>query len=155
MFRTSSLRFRVALFYALFGAGLSILLSAAVFLAVQQIGHKRMDESLRTELNAHARESGFEPPNTVSIKGYVLPNSAAGGNVPDEIRSLSPGRYNVTIGETDYRVLVADRYGARYFMLFDTEDQHLAEAKFLRYVALFALLMTLGSSAAGAWLAGR
>lgn len=155
MFRTNSLRFRVALFYALFGAGLSILLSAAVFLAVKQIGHQRMDEILRTELNAHARESGFEPPNTVSIKGYVLPNGTPGRDVPDEIRSLSPGRYNLTIGETDYRVLVADRYGARYVMLFDTEDQHLAEAKFLRYVALFALFMTLGSSAAGAWLAGR
>src|SRR5512143_445826 len=153
MLQTNSLRFRVALFYALFGAGLSILLSVAVFLAVKQIGHQRMDEILQVELDGHARPSGFEPPNTVSIKGYVLSGAEPGQNIPAEIRDLTPGTYNVEIGSIDYRVLVADRYGARYFMLFNTEDQHLKEAKFLRYVAIFALLMTVGSSAGGFWLA--
>jgi len=155
MLQTNSLRFRVALFYALFGAGLSILLSAAVFLAVQKIGHQRMDEILQVELDGHARPSGFEPPNTVSIKGYVLSGTEPGRNIPAEIRNLTPGKYNIEIETIDYRVLVADRYGARYFMLFNTEEQHLKEATFLRYVALFALLMTVGSSAGGFWLASR
>lgn len=155
MFRTNSLRFRVAAFYALFGAGLSVLLSAAVFLAVQQIGHQRMDEILRVELGKYAQASGFEPPNTVSIKGYVLSDRAPGRDIPAEIRNLSPGSYNVTIADIDYRVLVDDRYGARYFMLFDTDSQHLQEAEFFRYVVLFALFMTFSSFAGGFWLASR
>src|SRR5512135_2068156 len=155
MLQTNSLRFRVALFYALFGAGLSILLSVSVFFIVQQIGHQRMDEVLRVELDGHAHDSGFEPLNTVSIKGYALTDAESGRDIPAEIRSLLPGRYNIKIGKTDYRVLVADKYGARYFMLFDTEEQHLKDAKFLRYVMTFALLMTIGSSAGGFWLASR
>lgn len=155
MLRTNSLRFRVAAFYALSGAGLSILLSAAVFLAIQQIGHQRMDEILRVELDKHARASGFEPPNTVFIKGYVLSDRAPSRDIPAEIRNLSPGSYNVTIADIDYRVLVDDRYGARYFMLFDTDSQHLQEEEFLRYVVLFALFMTFSSFAGGFWLASR
>lgn len=155
MFQTNSLRFRVALYYALFGAGLSILLSGAVFLAVQQIGHQRMDEILRVELDKHIHKSGFETPNTVSIEGYVISATEPSRDIPAEIRQLEPGKYNVTVNNTDYRVLVVDRDGARYFMLFDTETQHLQEAQFLRYVAYFALFMILSSSAGGVLLASR
>ncbi len=155
MLQTNSLRFRVALFYALFGAGLSVILSAAVFLVVQQIGHQRMDEILHVELDAHAHENGFESPNTVSIRGYVLSNTEPGQNIPVEIRNLPPGHYNVTVGKTDYRVLVVDRQGARYFMMFDTESQHLQEARFFRYMVFFALFMTVSSFAIGFWLASR
>jgi len=153
--QTSSLRFRVALYYAIFGAGLSIVLSGAVFFIVQQIGHQRMDEILRVELDKHIHKSGFETPNTVSIEGYVLAPGQPGQDIPAEIRSLAPGSYNVTVGDTDYRVLVVDRDGARYFMLFDTESQHLQEAKFSRLVAIFALFMIVSSSAGGVLLASR
>jgi signal transduction histidine kinase len=159
MFQINSLRFRVAFFYALFGAVLSIFLSAGVFLIVQQMGHRLMDETLRAELDdsveRHARDSVFVPPNTVSIKGYVLSGGEPEKNFPDEIRKLLPGRYNVSIKEIDYRVLVADRDGARYFMLFDTESQHHREKRFSRFLAIFALLITLCSAAGGFWLANR
>ncbi len=155
MLQTNSLRFRVALYYAIFGAGLSIVLSAAVFFIVQQIGHQRMDEILRVELDKHIHNSGFEAPNTVSIEGYVRPPAGSGQDIPAEIRDLAPGNYNVTVGDTDYRVLVDDRNGARYFMLFDTESQHIQEAKFSRFVAIFALFMIVSSSAGGVLLASR
>lgn len=155
MLQTNSLRFRVALYYAIFGAGLSIVLSAAVFFIVQQIGHQRMDEILRVELDKHIHKSGFETPNTVSIEGYVLSPGSSGESIPAEVRNLTPGSYNMTVGETDYRVLVVDRDGSRYFMLFDTESQHIQEAKFSRFVAIFALFMIISSSAGGVLLASR
>jgi len=155
LLQLNSLRSRVAIFYALFGAGLSILLSGGVFFAVQQIGHQRMDEILRVELDRHIRESGFETPNTVSITGYVLSPTQPGPNIPTEIKKLPPGKYNVTVDKTDYRILVVDRDSARYFMMFDTESQHLQEALFFRYVAFFALFMIISSSAGGFWLASR
>lgn len=159
MFPINSLRLRVAFFYALFGAGLSILLSAGLFFAVQQMGHRLMDETLLAELEdsieRHARDAVFVPTNTVSIRGYVLSRGGAGKNIPAEIKSLPPGNYNVLVAGGDYRMLVADRNGVRFFMLFDTESQHKREEKFALFLAVFALFMTISSAAGGYWLAVR
>lgn len=155
MFQTNSLRFRVAFFYAIFGAGLSILLAAGAYLTVEHIGHQLMDEALLEELNKHASESIFIEPNTVSIKGYVISDTKRSPNIPYEIESLTPGTYNMTVGNIDYRVLVVDKYGARYFMMFDTQLQHFHEAVYFRYVETFALFMIFSSAAGGYWLASR
>lgn len=159
MFPINSLRFRVAFFFAFFGAGLSIVLFSVAFLTMQHIGHRLMDEALLAELDdsveRHTRDSLFVPPNTVTIKGYVLSGPEQEQDIPAEIKNLSPGSYNVNVGEFDYRVLVADRNGARYFMLFDTESQHSREAEMFRSLAIFALFMTICSSAGGFWLASR
>jgi signal transduction histidine kinase len=155
MFQTNSLRFRVAFFYAIFGAGLSILLAAGAYLTVEHIGHQLMDEALLEELNKHASESIFIEPNTVSIKGYILSDTRRSPNLPYEVESLTPGKYNMTVGNIDYRVLVVDKYGARYFMMFDTQLQHFHEAVYFRYVETFALFMIFSSAAGGYWLASR
>src|SRR3989338_10441565 len=75
LFRTNSLRFRVAIFYAIFGAGTSILFSAGVFFSMQHAGHRLMDEILLVELNEHASYPVFVPPVTDSVTGYVLPDA--------------------------------------------------------------------------------
>jgi signal transduction histidine kinase len=155
MFQTNSLRFRVAFFYAIFGAGLSILLAAGAYLTVEHIGHQLMDEALLEELNKHASESIFIEPNTVSIKGYVISDTKRSPNIPYEVESLTPGTYNMTVGNIDYRVLVVDKYGARYMMMFDTQLQHFHEAVYFRYVETFALFMIFSSAAGGYWLASR
>jgi signal transduction histidine kinase len=159
MLQINSLRFRVAFFYALFGAGLSILLSGVIFLTVQELGHRLMDETLISELDIlyerQMHDLKFVPPNTVSIMAYVVTNTDPGQDIPLEIKYLPPGNHNVTIADTDYRVLVADKNRARYFMLFDTEGQHKREAKFFRFLVFAALLMTLASARGGFWLAVR
>jgi signal transduction histidine kinase len=157
---SNSLRFRVALAFAVFGALLSMLLSAGIYLAQHEMGRRLMDETLRAELDdsveRYSRNPLFIPPNTVSIKGYVLAGTELDQEVPAEIRSLAPGKYDVIIIDgIDYRVLVADRNGVRYFMLFDVDSQNLREAKFLRFLSLFVLCMTLVSAGAGFWLALR
>ncbi|MBI5005656.1 MAG: HAMP domain-containing histidine kinase [Nitrosomonadales bacterium] len=155
MFQTSSLRFRVAFYYALFGAGLSVLLSGGVYFTVQQIGHRLMDQVMLGELYEHASEEEFEPPNTASIKGYIRSANQTSPNIPDEIQSLEPGNYNIAVGKTDYRVLVADLADARYYMMFDTASQHLQETQFFRYVVFFALFMIVSSAIGGVILASR
>lgn len=155
MLQTNSLRFRVALFYALFGAGLSIFLSAGVFFTAEEIGHRIMDDTLRMELNEHAVNGVFVSPNTVAIKGYALAGDMSGQKVPDEIRDLAPGSYNMTVGMTDYRVLVVDKQGTRFFMLFDTDSEHNREAKFFVFVVFFGIFMSVSSAAGGFWLASR
>ena len=155
MFQTNSLRFRVAFYYALFGAGLSILLSGVVYFTVEQLGHRLMDQILLVELYEHASEEVFEPPNTASIKGYVLSATQTSPDIPAEIKALAPGSHNVTIGSGDYRTLVADLDGARYFMLFDSASQHLQETRFVRFVIFFAIFMIVSSSIGGVILASR
>lgn len=155
MFQTNSLRFRVAFYYALFGAGLSILLSGVVYFTVQQIGHRLMDQVLLVELYEHASEPVFAPPSTASIKGYVLSAAESSPDIPAEIKNLAPGSYNVAVGKVDYRVLAVELDGARYFMLFDTASQHLQETQFFRFVLFFAIFMIVTSSIGGVILASR
>jgi len=157
---SNSLRFRVALAFAVFGALLSVLFSVVIYLAEHEMGKKLMDETLRAELDdsvaRHARNPEFVPPNTVSIKGYVLSDAESIESVPPEVKSLLPGIYDlVIIDRIDYRVLVADRNGARYFMLFDVDSQNLREANFLSILLVFVFLMTTVSAGAGFWLALR
>ena len=155
MFQINSLRFRVAIYYAIFGAGLSILLSGSIFFTMQRVGHQLIDETLLVELEEHASNPVFVPPVHDSIMGYMLPDTESDRDIPADVRKLPPGSYNIIVGGIDYRVLVADKNGARYFMLFDTTIQHFQERKFLGYVAVLALLLTIASSAGGFWLAGR
>lgn len=155
MFQTNSLRFRVAFFYALFGAGLSVVLSFGVYLTVQEIGHRLMDQILLAELFEHASEPVFQAPNSVSIKGYILSKEQTSRNIPAEIKDLAPGRYNMVVRKIDYRVLVDDVGDARYFMMFDTASQHLQETEFFNYVVLFAIFMIISSSVGGVILASR
>lgn len=156
---SNSLRFRVALAFAVFGALLSMLFSGGIYYTAHELGRRLMDETLRAEfedsVERHARDSVFVPPNTVSIKGYVLSETETALNLPPELKSLSPGRHEVNIGEIDYRILVADRNGVRYFMLFDADSQNEREAQFIRLLFLFALFMTAASAGSGLWLAVR
>ncbi|MBI5891984.1 MAG: HAMP domain-containing histidine kinase [Nitrosomonadales bacterium] len=155
MIRTSSLRYRVAFYYALFGAGLSIFLSTGVYLTMQAIGHRLMDHVLVGELFEHASEPVFTSPNTASIRGYILSAAQTSADLPAEIRNLPPGTHNVKIGQIDYHTLVSDVGDARYFMLFNTESQHLQEKEFFNYVVFFALFMIVSSSIGGVLLASR
>jgi signal transduction histidine kinase len=155
MFKTNSLRFRVAFFYALFGAGLSILLSGGFYLAVQQVSLRIMDQILLAELNEHASEAVFDSPNAAYIKGYILSDTKTSRDIPAEIKKLVPGKYNVTVGKIEYRVLVVDVGAARYFMMCNTASQHQQEAEFYRYLVFFALFMIISSSVGGVILASR
>jgi signal transduction histidine kinase len=155
MFQTNSLRFRVAFYYALFGAGLSIFLSGGFYLTVEHVGHQFMDQMLLAELYEHASEPKFVSPNTSFIKGYILSDTETSRDIPAEIKKLLPGKYNLTVRKIDYRVLVEDIGGARYFMLFDTASQHHREAEYFRYLVLFALFMIVSSSVGGVLLASR
>jgi signal transduction histidine kinase len=155
MLQVNSLRFRVAFYYALFGAGLSILLSGGFFLVSQQVGDVLIDQILLAELEEHIGVAVFVPPNEKSVRGYMLSATEPGLDIPAEIKKLSPGSYDVNIVDNNYRVMVVDKDGARYFMLYNTESQHKYEAEFRNYGALFALFMIVSSAAGGVLLARR
>ncbi|MBA3023018.1 MAG: HAMP domain-containing histidine kinase [Sideroxydans sp.] len=158
MSRRHSLRFRVAFVFASFGVLLSLLLSSALFVFAQHLGNQLIDETLQDELQDAVARYGhpsYTPPNTMSIKGFVYSEKEPSRNIPDEVRGLSPGIHDVSIEEHHYRVLVAEREGISYFMLFDIDTQLQHEAEFAGILVAFTLFMTLASAGGGFWLAIR
>lgn len=157
MFLTHSLRFRVAFYFALLGATLSLLLSGGVYFAALKISDRLIDETLHAEFEdsvvRHQRNPAFIPPDTLSIKGYVLSDQNVVSNIPDAIRTLPTGTHSLSLEQGNYRVLVEDRGDARYFLMFETDSQKQQEDELLSFLIVFALSMTVAAAGVGFWLA--
>ena len=157
MLRPNSLSFRVAFAFACFGAFFSFLLSASLYYVIENISHDLMDQTLQSELDQsitrQQRGSGFIPPASASIIGFISTLAPPDPNIPERIASLPNGNFNVTIEDTDYRVLVADNDGYRYFMLFNTELEHARENELRGYLFFATIILTLLSAAGGYALA--
>lgn len=157
MLTSHSLRFRVAVYFALLGACLSLLFSGGVYFAAIKIGDRLIVETLHAELEdlvvRHQRNPTFIPPNTRSIKGYLLAEPKDARTIPDEIKSLALGTHNVQLAQGIYRILVAERANVRYFILFETDSQRQQEAELFSFLVVFALSMTLAAAGVGFWLA--
>ncbi len=154
-----SLRFRVALYFALFGAGLSLLLSAWLYLASHDQGLRLMDETLRAEmedyLSRRQRNPRSLPPATVSVQGYLASASAGARAPPETLRDAGPGLQSVELAGVPYRLLVEDSAGARYYMLYNETQPAARERHFLWLLGVSVIMMTLLACAGGLWLAGR
>jgi len=158
MARRHSLRFRVAAAFAGLGAALALLLTAGIWFAAVDVSQRLMDQTLKAELEDYmarrARNPASLPPNTASLRGYLLDADTA-AEVPAPLRGLPPGQYEVSLGGTPFRVAVADRDGERYLILFNEERQKAREQRFLLYLIAGAGIMTLLAAVGGLWLAGR
>jgi signal transduction histidine kinase len=154
-----SLRFKLALTFATFGAMVSLLLSLGLSFIAHNLGERLMDETLRAEIDDYisrrSRNPNSLPPATISIQGYVLTQGQGNATIPPELLSLNEGKYQLTLNDTPYRVAVADKNGERYFMLFNEERQRHREEMFIIDLVSGALIMILISAWAGWWLAGR
>ncbi len=154
-----SLRFKLALTFAIFGAMISLLLSLGLSFAAHSLGERLMDETLRAEIDdffsRRLRNPNSLPPATLSIQGYVQQPGQGREDIPPELLSLTKGKHQITLHSMPYRVAVTDKNGERYFMLFNEERQRQREETFLIYLGAGALIMILISAWAGWWLAGR
>ncbi len=159
MNRHQSIRFKLALTFAIFGAMVSLLLSLGLSVTAHKLGERLIDETLRAEIEDYmarrSRDSHSLSPATISIQGYVLDRSQGTKGVPPELLSLGEGKHQLTLNGTPYRVAVADKSGDRYFMLFNEAAQRQREETFLSHLVTGALIMVLVSAWVGWWLAGR
>lgn len=154
-----SLKFKLALTFAIFGAMVSLLLSLGLFFAAYSLGERLIDETLHAELDDYIarrlRNPESPPPATVSIKGYLLMQGQSDVSIPPELRMLHEGTFALTLNNTPYRVAVADRGKSRFFMLFNEQRQRHREETFILYLAAGSLIMILLSAWVGWWLACR
>lgn len=154
-----SLHFRVAFGFAAFGAVVSLLLSVGLYFAAHGNGQRLIDETLRAELDDYiarrARNPASLPPSATSLRGYVDDGTASRAAIPEPVLSLPPGVHEISLADEPYRVAVADRDDARFYILFNETRQQARERRFVAYLALGVLIMTLLSAGGGWWLAGR
>ena len=159
MGRRRSLRLRVAIGFASLGAALSLMLSVSIWFAARDVSQRLMDQTLRAELEdymaRHARNPGSLPPATASLRGYYTTNDAAAAELPAPLRHLAPGQHEIDLEGIPYRVAVAEGQGRRYLILFDEVRQKRREQRFLAYLVVGAVAMTLLAACGGWWLAGR
>ncbi len=151
-----SLRYRVAVFFAGFGAVISLLLAVVVLVAAHDLSQRLIDETLTTELDDYIarreRNPRSLPPANVVLHGYVQQGEDR-DILPAYLRDLQPGRHDLQVGDLPYRVAVADRRGDRYILLYDTSLQHRREQRFALLLGVIVLAATLLSALGGFWLA--
>lgn len=156
---TRDLRFRVAAAFAALGGGLSLIIAVGLFLGIRDAGERLIDETLAAEMQDYQarrdRNPHSLPPATVTLLGYLAPGSVGEPAPPEEMVDLAPGRHHVLLEDIPYRLLVSDRAGVRYYMLYN-------EALFLErqerlglFLAGFVAFMALASAGVALWLAER
>jgi signal transduction histidine kinase len=149
------LRGRVALFFAGFGALVSLIMAVVLYRGAHDLGQRLIDETLSAELDDYIarreRNPASLPPSTVVVQGYVRDRSGT-GNVPDYLTGLPLGRHDIQLGTLSYRVAILERGGARYYLLYDTSLQARREYRFAWMLGLMAVAMTLLSALGGIWL---
>jgi signal transduction histidine kinase len=159
MNRRPSLRVRVALAFAGMGAVLSLLLTMGIWFAAHDVSQRLMDQTLKAELEDYmarrARNPHSLPPATASLRGYLAKSGGDGDDLPPAVRTLPQGQHEIELDGVPYRVAVAEGDGNRYVILFDQVRQKRREQRFLGYLVVGALLMTLLAAVGGMWLAGR
>lgn len=153
--RRLDLRGRVALFFAGFGALISLIMAVVLYQSAHDLGQRLIDETLSAELDDYIarreRNPASLPPSTVIVQGYVRDTGEA-DTVPDYLANLPLGRHDVRLGKLSYRVAILDRGGARYYLLYDTSLQARREQRYAWMLGLMTFAMTLLSALGGAWL---
>ena len=152
-----TLRNRVAITLALFGAVVSLALATTIYFASHDLEARLIDDTLTAELDDYVarrqRNPLSLPEHTATIRAYVV--AAQGGTrpIPDEIKTLAPGRHNLVVDGISYRAAVRKVRDQRFVVLYDTSALHQRETSFLILLSGSVLIVTLISALAGRWLA--
>jgi signal transduction histidine kinase len=157
MFRPHSLRARVALYFAAFGALLSVVMAVMMYQSAHDLSVRLVDETLTAELDDYIARRGRNPhslpPATVTLQGYVRQAGTKDG-VPNYLAKLSPGRHEIRVGDLFYRAAVLDRDDTRYYLLYDISLKLKREQRFAQQLSIVAVAMTLLSAMLGIFLSG-
>lgn len=148
---------RVALYFAGFGALLSLVMAVLLYQSAHDLGQRLIDETLTAELDDYIarreRNPLSLPASTVMLQGYVREAGETAG-VPAYLATLPPGRHEIRVGTLSYRAAVLDRDNARYYLLYDISLQLKREQRFAQKLGLAAFAMTLLSALLGIVLSG-
>lgn len=159
MAASRSLRNRVAVTLALFGAVASLLLATTIYIASHDLEARLIDDTLSAELDdfvaRRQRNPLSLPEQTATIRAYVVAEQGGTIPIPREVEQLAPGRHQLSIDDTRYRAAVRQVGKQRFVVLYDTSALQQRETSFLFLLSASVVLITLASAMAGRWLAAR
>jgi signal transduction histidine kinase len=154
-----SLRNRVGVAFALFGAMVSLVLAIMIYLASHNLESRLIDDTLTAELDDYItrreRNPQSLPEHTATISAYVVAEHGGTHPIPPEVRALVPGFHSVTIDGVSYLAAVRSVRDQRFVVLYDTSALQQRETGFLMLLSGSVLFITLLSAFAGRWLAAR
>jgi signal transduction histidine kinase len=154
-----SLRFRVAASFAALGGGLSLIIAVGLFIGARDAGERLIDETLNAEMQDYQarrdRNPHSLPPATVTLLGYLAPAADNEPKPPEELEDSPPGRRHVRLNDIPYRLLVADRAGVRYFLLYNEALFQERQHRLGLFLAGFVAFMALAAAGIALWLAER
>ena len=156
---SQSLRHRITFFFVLFGALLSSVIALGVYLIVEDIEEKLLQDTLELELEYFINQPDktigtYKQLSADSILYYV--NDEQKHIVPDTIRDLPQGSHEVTYEhEVAYHVLVTTTDEGTIYLIKNATPFERREINIhlgLYYAVVLATLMSLWL---GMWLSGR
>lgn len=154
-----SLRSRVAVVLAAFGAATSLTLATAIYLASQDLERRLIDETLNAELDDYverrARNPNSLPERTATIRAFVVAPSGGTHPVPEAVSALGPGTHRMTLEGVPYRAAVREVGAQRFVVLYNVGALERREQGFLALLAGGVLLITAISALVGRWIAVR
>lgn len=153
----TSLQLRVTLAFALLGAAVSTLLGATLYLAMQDLEQRLIDQALVAEMEDYIsrreRNPHSPPPDTAVIRGYVEPSARFASDVPESLRKSPPGYYALELNGRPYRAAVAEQGGRRFYLLHDVGQAEERNRSVIALIISGVVLATLVSVLAGYLLA--
>lgn len=159
MSRRFSLRARLAVSFAGFGALVVILLTLAIAYGAHDVARRLMDQTLTAEIEdyiaRHERNPASLPPAAAGLRGFVAPLGELDTRLPESIRPLPPGRHEIELNGIPYRVAIEEHAGWRYVILFDETRQKRREGRFFAWLVGGAVAVVLIVLLGAWWLAGR
>lgn len=154
-----SLRNRVAVTLAVFGAVVSMILAIAIYLASHDLEQRLIDDTLNAELDdlveRRKRNPESLPERTATIRAYVVTPDGSVGHVPREVVALGTGQHQLLLDGTPYRAAVRPVGAQRYVVLYDVSALRRRERGFVMLLAGSVLLITVVSALSGRSLATR
>lgn len=152
------LRPRVTLGFALIGAAVGLGFGGWVYLISKDLDQRLIDEALSAELQDYrarlARNPESLPPMTATLRGYRQ-RPERPDERPGELNNLPPGRFNLAVAGTSYRVAVVQQGDDTLYMLHNRSQVQDREQALLVLVLGGIALTSLAAAAGGWWLAGR
>jgi len=154
-----SLRNRVAVTLALFGAVVSLTLAVTIYLVSHDLERRLVDETLTAELDdlvdRHQRNPLSVPERTATIRAFVVPYFSDTPPVPPVVAALTPGQHQLVLDDTPYRAAVRLVEDQHFVVLYDVSALRRREQGFVLLLAGSVVLITVVSALSGRWLATR
>jgi len=138
---------RITFAFLSFGVFLTLVLGLSLIVAFKTIVTSMLDDILYAELK-HFRQQmpnmlnpGHFRSRTTTI--YISLVNEKDYNLPEHVRDLDQGIYDLTNNDRDYRVLVEDIGGVRYVVKFDDTNIHELEKEFIILVWMCSLVVLM------------